>query len=367
MVEPTRRQLQALSFIILMSPATRLIPGASARAAGHAGWLCPIVAAPLCVLVVLTVSRALKNKAVGEGLGEVVMRAFPRFGRAVLLLYGLWLSLYAGFSLRSGASRFIYTIYTGSSPWPFVAVGLAAGVLAALGSVKRLARSAEIFRTLLLLAIVPILGFGLAQLDWSELLPVSVLDTQGVLLGGIEVLGTVSFVLINVPFLETGSPVERRSRSMSAWSVRECLFLTAVVAAVIGRFGPELSGSLTYPFFALVRNTGLLGVSQRIEALVTTLWVLSDFVLCAFALMSASGLIRLSLGIKSRAGKARISPRALVTLACAAAALACAVTIAPNSRELRILSDEIIVYVNLIMLFAVLMPVMIIGIVRHRM
>ena len=146
MVEPTRRQLQALSFIILMSPATRLIPGASARAAGHAGWLCPIVAAPLCVLVVLTVSRALKNKAVGEGLGEVVMRAFPRFGRAVLLLYGLWLSLYAGFSLRSGASRFIYTIYTGSSPWPFVAVGLAAGVLAALGSVKRLARSAEIFR-----------------------------------------------------------------------------------------------------------------------------------------------------------------------------------------------------------------------------
>ena len=160
MVEPTRRQLQALSFIILMSPATRLIPGASARAAGHAGWLCPIVAAPLCVLVVLTVSRALKNKAVGEGLGEVVMRAFPHFGRAVLLLYGLWLSLYAGFSLRSGASRFIYTIYTGSSPWPFVAVGLAAGVLAALGSVKRLARSAEIFRTLLLLAIVPILGWS---------------------------------------------------------------------------------------------------------------------------------------------------------------------------------------------------------------
>ena len=44
MREPTRRQLLAMSFIILLSPATRLLPGAAARAAGHAGWLCPLVA-----------------------------------------------------------------------------------------------------------------------------------------------------------------------------------------------------------------------------------------------------------------------------------------------------------------------------------
>ena len=367
MREPTRRQIQAMSFVILLSPATRLIPGAAARAAGSAGWLCPIAAAPACVLVAIIMSRAMKNRAAGEGLGEVLVRAFPRLGRAVLLFYGVWLALYAGFSLRSGASRFIYTIYTGASPWPFVAVGLFTGALAALGSVKRLVRSSEIFRTLLLLAVVPILGFGLAQLDWGELLPVSVLDVPGVLLGAAEVLGTVGFALVNVPFLETGSPIERRARHMSSWSARECLFLTALVAAAIGRFGPELSGSLTYPFFALVRNTSLLGVAERIEALVTALWVLSDFVLCAFSLMAASGALRLALGIKPRAGEACISPRALTTLACAALALACAVTIAPNSREMRIISDGIIVYLNLIVLFAVLMPVIIAGIARRRM
>ena len=231
MKEPTRRQITAMCFLILLSPATRLIPGAAARAAGHAGWLCPIAAAPLCALVAVFISRVMKNKGCGEGLGEVILRAFPRFGRCVLLIYGLWLALYAGFALRSGAARFIYTIYTGSSPWPFVAVGLAVGIVAALGSVKRLARSAELFRALLLLAVVPIIGFGLAQLDWDELLPVSYLDAPGVSLGALEVLGTVSFVLVNVPFLETGSPIEKRSRSMSAWSVRICLFLAAIVAA----------------------------------------------------------------------------------------------------------------------------------------
>ena len=132
MREPTRRQLLAMSFIILLSPATRLLPGAAARAAGHAGWLCPLVAAPFCALVALLVSRALKDKAPGEGLGEVIMCALPHLGRAVLLVYGLWLALYAGFALRSGAARFIYTIYTGASPWVFVGIGLAMGLAAAL-------------------------------------------------------------------------------------------------------------------------------------------------------------------------------------------------------------------------------------------
>ena len=38
MREPTRRQVQALSFVMLLSPATRLLPGAAARAAGAGGW-----------------------------------------------------------------------------------------------------------------------------------------------------------------------------------------------------------------------------------------------------------------------------------------------------------------------------------------
>ncbi len=356
-----------MSFVILLSPATRLIPGAAARAAMHAGWLCPVFAAPLCALVAAFVSRAMKSKAPGEGLGEVIMRAFPRFGRAVLLIYGLWLALYAGFSLRSGASRFIYTIYTGASPWPFVAIGLGVCVIAALGSVKRLARTAELFRALLLLAVVPILGFGLAQLDWDELLPVSYLDAPGIALGGIEVLGTVSFVLVNVPFLETGSPIEHRARSMAGWSLRECLFLTAAVAAVTGRFGPELSGALTYPFFALVSNTGLFGVAVRIDALITGLWVLSDFVLCGFALMAASGALRLALGLRSRPETPKcLTPRTLVTLACAALALGCALVIAPNSRAMRTVSDELVVYANLAMIFALLLPTLAVAVARRR-
>ena len=173
----------------------------------------------------------------------------------------------------------------------------------------------------------------------------------GELEGGVYVLGTVRVVLVNVPFLETGTPIEHRGRSFAAWSARECLFLAAIVAAVIGRFGPELTGTFTYPFFALVRNTRLFGDAIRIVALVTGLWVLSDFVLAGFALMSAAASLCLSLGLREKPSAAKcLSARTLTTLACAALALACALVIAPNARAMRIVSDQVVVCANLAML-----------------
>ena len=348
----TARQAGAVCFVGLLPPATRLLPGLCARLAGRAAWLCPIAALPVLLIVAWLMKKLTANAVEGENLAGLIRRGLGRWaGGAVLIVYGLWLVAYAGFSLRSSASRFIYTIYPGAPPWPFVIAGLVMGLFAVLAPVKALARASELFRSLLLLALIPILGFGLAQLDWDELLPVSRLDIPGVLEGGVYVLGTVSFVLVNVPFLETGTPIEHRGRSFAAWSARECLFLAVIVAAVIGRFGPELTGTFTYPFFALVRNTGLFGDAIRIEALVTGLWVLSDFVLAGFALMSAVAALRLSLGLREKPSAAKcLSARTLTTLACAALALACALVIAPNARAMRIVSDQVVVCANLAML-----------------
>ncbi len=368
MNEPTPRQIRALSFLVLLPPATRLLPGAAARAAGRAMWLCPLAAAPLCALLAAAVSYALRSKRDGEGLGEVLLRAWPRAGRALLLVYGLWLALYAGFAVRSAASRFIYTIYSGASPWLFVAVGLALGLAAALGGVKRLARTAEIFRVLLLAALAPILALGLFQADWGELLPVTARDAPGVALGALETLGTAAFALVNVPLLETGPPVSARDRgrSMALWSCGFSLLLAALTAAVLGRFGPDISAALTYPFFALVRGTGLFGGAVRIEALVTGLWVLSDFALCALSLKAGARCICLALGLLQSGEAAAKRPRALATLACAALAAGCALAVAPDSRALRFVSDTLVVYANIALVFALMLPALALGMARRR-
>ena len=354
MTEPSSRQLKALGFVMLLSPATRLLPGAAAREAGHAGWLAPLLAIPFSILVSLLVGRAMSKKEPGEGLGELITRRSPCVGRAFCGLYALYLALYAGFALRSAASRFIYTIYTGASPLLFVGTGLALALIAALGRPVRLLRTAELFRPLLILTLLPILAAGLAQADLLELLPVTPGDAAGLARGALISLGTLGFAILNTAVLDTGEA--RPAGAMAGWCARECVFFSAIIVCVLGRFGPELSGALTYPFFALVRNTGLSGVAERIEALVTALWVLSDFVLSAFSLMAASRLLRLSLGLArgpSRPGS--VPPRTLATCACAAAALACALMAAPDSRTLRYVSDTLVVWVNLGMCGALLL------------
>ena len=360
MREPTLRQLRALGFVILLSPATRLLPGAAARLGSHSGWLGPIIAAPFCVLTALAVSHAMEARRPGEGLGELIARKMPRFGRGILAVYGLWLALYAGFSVRSAASRFIYTIYTGASPWVFVAFGLAVIIPAALSSARRLTRTATIFRALLIAALAPIIILGVAQIDVSELLPIRAADLPGLLTFSAEVLGTVAFALVNVTFLETGNIEPGRGCAFSSWSVRVCLFFAVMIAAVLGRFGPDLAGDMTYPFFALVRNTGLGGVSVRIEALVTGLWVLSDFVLGAFALMAAGRCFALA------ANKTTPRARRVSTLIAAAAALGCALVAAPNLLVLRFLSQKLVVWANLAAVFVIMLPTLVVIIIKSR-
>lgn len=350
----TARQASAICFVALLPPTTRLLPGLCSELAGRAAWLCPIAALPFLLLTALLLRRLTENAAQDESLGGLICRGLgPRAGGAALLLYALWLAFYAGFSLRSSASRFIYTIYPGAPPWPFIAAGAVMGLIAAFSRLKALARASELFRYLLILALAPILLLGLFEMRVQDLLPVYASDALPVLEGALPALGTGAFLIVNVGFLDRGPGRFRRGR----FSVFSCLLMSLIVAVTVGRFGAQLAGEFTYPFFALVRNTGLFGVTARIEALVTALWVLSDFVLFAFALGSASSC--LGLAFSSRDASWPVWP-------CAAAAVLTAVFIAPDSASLKLVSELIAPGLNLIMLFGLVLPALLIGRLRGR-
>lgn len=121
----------------------------------------------------------------------------------------------------------------------------------------------------------------------------------------------------------------------------------------------------------LVRNTSVFGVTERIEALVTALWVLSDFVLFAFALSAGSGCLRLAFGLgldavsEKRALFDLRGGRWLIWL-CAAASGVTAALIAPDSAALKLVSDVIAPGVNLLMLFGLALPALLIGRIRGK-
>ena len=355
----TRRQLTAVATVSFLAPVLRLLPGQCAQEAGAAAWLCPAAALGALLALSALYGALLRRRREGEGLAEMLLRGLGRGpGRAVLGLYGAWLAFYAGFLLRSGAERFVTTIYPAAGAWAFAGVMLAVSLPVVLGSFRTLGRCAELFRPLLAAALALVLGFAIFEIRPAYLLPVRFSDAGGVLRGAVSAADVAAVALTNAAFLERLTPrVPHPRRPWTLWCARVCAFMTALTAAAVGRFGAELTAAFRNPFFLLTRNTMLFGAAERIEALVTALWLLPDLTLVSVSLMLAARLLRDALGCRRTVWSGRLlelrGGRWLLW-ACALAALVCALAMAPDSERLRFWSETAVPALNGV--FGVLFP-----------
>lgn len=364
-----RDQLIALATVIFLSPALRLFPSGSARLAGRAAWLSSLTAIPLLLLYILFLYHFLNARREGEGLAELTLRALgDRPGRAVLLLFSLWLLLYAGFVLRSGADRMITTIYPLSPPAFFTVIMGLASLTAALGPVRSIARVAKLVLPAVAGVILLVLGFGLFNIDRANLLPVTVYDVPPMLLGTLPVVDVTAMVVYLICFFVGPTPKEAgRLRDYLKWLTVICLLLTLLCVTVVGCFGPELTARLTRPFFSLVRNLVFFDSLERIEALVVTLWVFPDFLLVSLLLSAAQLCLRLAAGREPSAAARRrldMSGGRWMIWLCGAAAILCGLLIAPNQVSMTLWSEKIIPGINLSFAFLLLPAVWGVGKLR---
>lgn len=349
--EYNRRQLTALAFVFSLAPMMRLIPKYSAQSAGSGSWLTPLIALPFILLYICFLTAFLQNRKAGEGMGEMIKRSMGKvFGGAVLVLIAANALFYCGFILRSGADRFVTGIYTAASPWPFVFVMLALGLIAALGPKKAIVRAAKIFSPLLAAVLVLVLIFALTTVDFANLLPVSQSGIVPLLTGAAFIFNIYVGTLTYVSFLEGASPIEKgRGAVWSLWMLPVSLLLTAQVTAIVGNYGAELSSQLAHPFFTMLRDVTLFGTIERLEAFVVTLWVLPDFIVFATALTVAVRCLLLTFDYKpeENARLADLRQGRWLIPVCAAAVAAVALTLSRNAEVMQYYSSYVVPMLNL--------------------
>ena len=282
------------------------------------------------------------------------------------LLLGLWLCVYAGFILRSGADRLILAVYPETPPVFFIVTMLLAALFAATAGEGGLVRAAMLLLAAAGLTLAVVLLFSLGSVQWDNLLPPpgaavkppeaaglarGVLAALDLLLGGVFV-GTLL-----LPELEPGgfSPGSG-FLSLSAFA----LVLGLLSAELIGCFGAALTARLAWPFFSLVRNLVFFRSVERVEALVVALWVFPDFLIVSLFLRAARRALTLSLSARfPRAGASRALPGL-----CAAASAAFALLSAPDAKSLQLLSDTVIPGVSLF--FALVFFPLLLGLGKRR-
>lgn len=294
----TRRQFAAAVYAALLSPLMRVLPRAAVRLAGKGAWVSVVPAIPV-LLALLGLMRFLRGRMrPGEGMANLILRVFgPILGRLVLVVYGAWFLLYAGFILRSGAERLTATVYQRSGTDPFIIVMLVLCLFPALGTLRSTARTAVLLRAILLLALGLVSVFALSNLSMKNLFPLALSEAPGIALGAIPIVtvgGAAAMFSFLYAYVEPPkSPPSRSFPTLALFAGTACLLCFETV----GTFGAALTAELSYPFFTMIRDVSLFGEAQRIEAVVVVLWVFADFILCTLMLRCAHEALRTTVGL----------------------------------------------------------------------
>ena len=289
----TQKQFAALIFTSLLSPLLRSVPRASVHTAGRGVWLSMLPAVFLLMILAAFLSVLIRQLRPGEGFADLFLRWLgPIAGRIVLLLYGIWFLVHAGFVLRSGAARLVAAIYPESPIFPFLIVMLALCLLAALGTMRAAGRTAFLLQSFLLAALGLILLSAAPNVSIKNLLPVPLDNVSGILLGALP-FASMGALGATFPFLmRYVEPIDEPGRKAMPLVLGFGFIGLILCLEVVGTFGPALTQRLSFPFFLMVRDISVLRITQRIEAIVVVLWIFADFILCTSMLRCSYEIFR---------------------------------------------------------------------------
>ena len=355
------RQFTAAVFVSALSPLIRRFPRALAAHAGHSAYLAIAFSAVPAAAAIAAAFALFRRQPEGSGLSDVFTSILGRTaGRLLTGLYGLWFVFYAGFLLRSGTDRFLTTVYTGARPWVFIAVMALLCGLAALRDLPPLARTAMLFRPVLLAVLALAAALAAKDLDPALLLPVTKADLRPNAAAAAECANILSVAFF---FGFFGRRLDRRLtlRDVAPRFAALLGVITLMTVGCIGMFGAELTAQMRFPFFMLVRDLSVLGALERLEPVVVALWVFSDFVFISLLLLLAAGTLR-----DSCAPARAEAPGRWLPLLCTAAAVGVALALPASEPDIFWISERLVPLLSALFAFGPLPPLLLIGALRKK-
>lgn len=276
-----RRQVWILATAALLAPISSL-PGVAARLGGVLGWTAPLLAFPVAAWAVW------QWKGLGRGgLAADLRGRWGALGSCLLAVYYLWALELAALTAGSCVDRLGRTDYGETPGWALALALAAVGAYLAGRGRGGFLRAAELFFLALAAVTGGLLLLGLSGLDGGALLPRAgeEADVPGALAAGGAALCTLAAGALAL-FLP------RRERAAGTWPGWGWLLLLCAAAAGLcavtaGTLGPEVTAVGPLPFFLALQGLSLPGGLQRLEALGTAAWILSDLALLGMAALAA--------------------------------------------------------------------------------
>ena len=266
-------QKSTMAWAAILAPAVSVLPGATAKLAGEGAWLAYVAALPVAVLL----ARGLGLER--QGLAQRIMHRLGKIaGRAVLIIYIMWALLLMSARLRLSGQRLLLTAQRDGGLWFFLPVIAAMALWMAWGKPGAFDRTAVLLFRILILALGLVVLLTVAQSRVENLWPVWVQDVPGILRGAVPVVGVLCYGAY-AAFLPGGEGDPKHGRTVYCMGL-----LTLLQLSILGNLGAPLTAGLEDPFLTLSKRVGVEGAFQRVESLVSALWLFADLALLGLLL-----------------------------------------------------------------------------------
>jgi hypothetical protein len=272
-----------------LSAAIRLFPSETAAISGAASWLTPLAGVVPLLLNFKVLNIMFKNNTY-TNFGEVIEASLGRImGKIIIVIFLLWMIILYFLYIRYYADRLLSSIYTSTDVRFFLLIMMLLVFMTTRGRIEAFTRFAE-FSFLAFNAIMfAFFVLLLPSVKIENILPVTYYDIVPVIRASYPIAGIWCYLPL---FFFIGDKVTDKGR-INSYSKRTAIYLfvmnTLLIITVVGSIGPKVVQRMPLPFFNAVKVITFSELFDRMESVLLSVWVVSDFLVInsfAFIIMA---------------------------------------------------------------------------------
>lgn len=277
----TIRQVFKLLLCLCFSPAVRVIPAFEAYSAKQVGWLAPIVAFFPVFILILTFNK-LFIMYEGMSYTGIIYEILGRpIGNILLIIYAIGISILTALYIRYYAAKLSIALATTMHMELNIIVLLILVYLVLRYGLVILARMGEVIVVIINITFLILFILSINNIKLDNLMPISYRDIIPIGKAGYLIMGLWCYFTL-LCFL--GDRIKDKQNLKDA-GIKYSIFLvisTIILSImVIGSIGYSVAQRSAVPFFSAVKNISVFSIIERIEAVVVTQWIATDFILIA--------------------------------------------------------------------------------------
>ena len=277
----TVRQTLIIFGLSTLSSAIRLFPTVCSKKGHSAGWLAPVFGAVALFAAFIILAALFKNSEVSS-LADAFTRALGGAGGKILLAaYLFWLLILYFLFIRYYAERLLSSIYPNTDLRFLFICMLSVTFIAARKRIDFLARFCELSFLIFLITLTVFYILLIPTIKIENVLPVTHKDFFPVLDSSIQIIGIWGFITF---FFFMGDHIKNK-KQLKSHRNKTIFYLfgltTLILFFVIGSLGADAASRMPLPFFNSTKLISIMPAFDRFEAVLLSVWVISDFILIA--------------------------------------------------------------------------------------